>query len=289
MTVVISCAVRALNRWIRLWRPGRSTDASEGENMTTPEENGLLAGTFWQVDTPDRRVPGHLKVTGQPVLDVLGRLFDERANRVQVSPTGGVTITYSGDPDDLVADFEPRTIHGELEDGTRVSIVGAQGGKKRSTGLFDMEYRQEFRTIRHVILDEHVDDRQVYASCCFSVVGPHWWRSEDGEASTSDGGRLVVTREGDTRWSEFIPLHPLTVRDFDRWVLSPIATLASLLTANRAEAVHLHVRLTDASPWRKVYRKKSRHHLRVTSSWMQAISVPTDAPGGSISGNEATR
>jgi ApeA N-terminal domain 1 len=224
--------------------------------MTTPEENGLLAGTFWQVDTPDRRVPGHLKVTGQPVLDVLGRLFDERANRVQVSPTGGVTITYSGDPDDLVADFEPRTIHGELEDGTRVSIVGAQGGKKRSTGLFDMEYRQEFRTIRHVILDEHVDDRQVYASCCFSVVGPHWWRSEDGEASTSDGGRLVVTREGDTRWSEFIPLHPLTVRDFDRWVLSPIATLASLLTANRAEAVHLHVRLTDASPWRKVYREE---------------------------------
>ena len=127
--------------------------------MTTSGDSQLLDGTFWQRDTPDRRCTGQLTITGQPVLEVLELLFDERSYRIHLSPHGGKTISYSGDADDLVADFQPRTIHGELENGTRVSIIGAQGGRKRSTQLFDMQDRQELRTIRHVLLDEHADER----------------------------------------------------------------------------------------------------------------------------------
>jgi hypothetical protein len=103
---------------------------------------------------------------------------------------GAVTVSHSGDPEDLVADWEPRNIHGQLADGTPVSIIGAQGGKKRSTQLFDLEYRQVFGTIRHVIL-AYVDDRQTFAHCRFRLDGPNWFRYADGEAVTSDGGRLV--------------------------------------------------------------------------------------------------
>ncbi|SKT84152.1 Uncharacterised protein [Mycobacteroides abscessus subsp. massiliense] len=39
-------------------------------------------------------------------------------SRETVNKHGGTTISYTGDPEDSVADFEPRDIHGVLEDGT---------------------------------------------------------------------------------------------------------------------------------------------------------------------------
>lgn len=214
-----------------------------------------LNGVFWQTDTPGRRVPGILTITGRPLLETLGRIFDERAYVVDVSSRGGVTVSHSGDPEDLVADWEPRNIHGQLSDGTPVAIVGAQGGKRRSTQLFDPEYRQVFGTIRHVIL-AYVDDRQIFARCRFRLDGPNWFRYADGEAVTSEGGRLVGTTTDGEHWFEFTPAQPMTVSEFDRWVLHPIETLASLVTSNRAEAANLYVCLTADSPWQRVYRQE---------------------------------
>jgi hypothetical protein len=48
----------------------------------------------------------------------------------------------------------------------------------------------------------------------------------------------------------------MTVSEFDRWVLHPIETLASLVTSNRAEAANLYVCLTADSPWQRVYRQE---------------------------------
>lgn len=48
-------------------------------------------------------------LTDSPILEILGRIFDERSNRVTISEHGGTTISYTGDPEDSVADFEPRT------------------------------------------------------------------------------------------------------------------------------------------------------------------------------------
>lgn len=215
-----------------------------------------LAGEFWQTDTPERRVSGELRLVGGPVLETLGRLFDERAYVVDVSPRGGVTISHSADPEDVVADWEPRNIHGVLADGTPVSVVGAQGGKKRTTQLFDWEYRQEFGTSRHALLGVHVDEQQVYAGCRFRLDGPNWFRHNDGDAITSDGGRITAATKGAERWLEFIPNEPLTIADFDRWVLNPVETLALLVTTNPAESADLQVRLAADSPWLKVYREE---------------------------------
>ncbi|TDK86066.1 hypothetical protein EI067_30370 [Mycobacterium paragordonae] len=222
--------------------------------MTTQETSRALNGTFWQSDTPDRPVPGQLTLAGRPALEAIGQIFIESANTVDLDADGMVRcLRVSGNSDALVADFEPRNIHGELDDGTLVSVVGAQGRRKINNPI-DVPYRQSFRTMRHVILHEHVDERQRFESCKFRVVGPQWWQVDDERSRTSDGGQLAIVDVGGDRWFEFTPTQSLTVSDFDRNVLSPARTLASLVTDNPSTTTELHVRRAENSPWRKVHR-----------------------------------
>jgi hypothetical protein len=220
-----------------------------------PETPARFDGVFWQIETPERQVRGVLELRdgADPVLETVGGIFDERAYRITVSEHGGVTIAHSGNPDDLVADFLPRNINGQLSDGRRVSLVEAQGGVDPNS-FMGRQYRQRFRRVRHAVMDEHVDGAaQRYAGFKFEVRGSGWWRRPDEEAQTEDGSRLRVTWEDDSRSFEFHPASPLTFREVDPTVLSPIMTLMSLVTDNPAAIGGLHVRLADDGPWRKVY------------------------------------
>jgi len=124
----------------------------------------------------------------------------------------------------------------------------------KRASMMSLDYRQGFTTMRHIILNEHIDDRTPFYSCRFRVTGPIWLEAEDEVAMTSDGGRLVVIRDGSECWFEFTPPEPLTIKDFGRWVLSPIATLASIITSNPADGIDLYARLRAESPWRQVHR-----------------------------------
>jgi hypothetical protein len=133
-----------------------------------------------------------------PVLETVGAIFDERAYRITVSEHGGTTIAHSGNPDDLVADFQPRNIHGEVDDGRQVSLVEAQGHADPNS-FMSPQYRQKFRA-RHVVIDEHVDGAaQRYAGFKFHVEGSGWWRRPDEQAQTNDGSRLLLTWEDDSQ------------------------------------------------------------------------------------------
>lgn len=225
--------------------------------MVTPEVSQQLAGTFWQVETPEITAPGNLTLdAGRPGLEIVGQLFVERARYVEIGDDGLVrALGVAGRPHDRVADWAPRNIHGVLDDGTLVSVVGAQGGMKRTLDFKDPRYRQEFRTVRHVILNEHVDDQTRYHSCRFRVTGPIWYTQNRSEANTSDGGNLVVTHEGDSCLFEFIPAEPMTIKDLHELVLSPTRTLASVVTANQAGTNDFHVRSVAGSPWRQVFEE----------------------------------
>jgi hypothetical protein len=220
-----------------------------------PETPIRFEGVFWQIETPERQVRGVLELRDgeDPVLETVGAIFDERAYRITISEHGGVTIAHSGNPDDLVADFQPRNIHGQLSDGRRVSLVEAQGGADPNS-FMGRQYRQRFRRVRHAVMNEHVDgDAQRYEGFKFEVRGSGWWRRPDEEAQTEDGSRLRVTWEDDTRSFEFFPASPLTFREVDPTVLNPITTLMSLVTDNPAAIGGMHVRLAKDGPWRKVY------------------------------------
>lgn len=91
-----------------------------------PGSTDSLEGTFWQIDAPERQVRGQLTIAPAPVLETLGPIFEERAFRIETSPQGGTTIIDGGNSDDLVADWSPRDIHGVLDNGREVSVIGAQ-------------------------------------------------------------------------------------------------------------------------------------------------------------------
>lgn len=241
--------------------------------VTEPDKHQSLAGTFWQVETPDCRVAGALTLdVNRPALETVGRLFVERSISVEFRADGAIRrIGVGGSSDDRVADWEPRNIHGALDNGTLVSIVGAQGRMMRSKSIMDLSaYRQEFRTLRHVVLNEHVDNRTTYQSCRFRVTGPIWYLPQPSETSTSESGQLVVTQEGDSCLFEFTPNEPMTIKDFEAHLLSPVRTLASIVTFNPAGTRDLSVRLNAAAPWREVHRPdqsvpRGTHELLGTS------------------------
>ena len=219
-----------------------------------PETPIRFEGVFWQIETPERQVRGVLELSdgADPALETEGAIFDELAYRITVSERGK-TIAQSGNPDDLVADFQPRNINGQLSDGRRVSLVEAQGAADPNS-FMGPQYRQRFRVVRHAVMDELVDGAaQRYAGFKFDVRGSGWWRRPDEEAQTGDGSRLRVTWEEDSRSFEFFPASPLTFREVDATVLGPIRTLMSLVTDNPAAIGGLHVRLAEDGPWRKVY------------------------------------
>ncbi|ULP40049.1 hypothetical protein MJO55_28315 (plasmid) [Mycolicibacterium rufum] len=231
-----------------------------------------MEGTFWQIDAPERQVRGQLTIAPAPVLETLGPIFEERAFRIETSPQGGTTIIDGGNSDDLVADWSPRDIHGVLDNGREVSVIGAQGGMTDPSSSYPPQYRQRFGTIRHIIHDAHVDREHVFYAGRFRLTGPNWLRHADGHADTTDGGRLVSLNDGGSQWFEFTPAEPMSVLDYDRAVLHPTETLATLFTSHPAEAVELAVRQSPAGPWLLVHRYEqpapTGHHELFDASYL---------------------
>jgi hypothetical protein len=184
------------------------------------------------------------------------------------------TISYGGDSDDHVADWSPRDIHGVLDDGREVSLIGAQGGKASDDIGSSQHYRQWFGTIRHAIFDTHVDREHPFSACRFRLTGPNWFRHTDGQATTVEGGDINSVTEGRDHWFEFTPIAPMSVLDFDTAVLHPVETLATLLTSSSAEAVELSVRHSPNSAWLRVHRHErpapTGHHELFDASYLTA-------------------
>lgn len=226
-----------------------------GSVHTRPMEP--MDGTFWQIDTPERHTPGNLVVGGDdaPALETEAAIFIERQFKVLSRTTTGSVIAHSGDPEDLVADFEERTIHGDLADGRPVTLVQAQGGTRRLGFLRDpSQGSQQFRA-RYAVIGELVTVEQLYQAIRFRVVGPSWWGAAEDDAQTSDGGRLRFYRDDEgARWFEFTPSVPMTFGDLDSGVINAVTTLTQLATMGDAADAGVHVRLEADGPWRDVHR-----------------------------------
>jgi hypothetical protein len=210
------------------------------------DTHNYVSGVFWQAETPDRQAEGRLELENAdlPSLLVTTPLFDERTYKVTRSATG-MTIATSADQYARVADFEPRTVWGELSNGAAASAIGAQGGRR---GL-GFDFSQQFRC-RRVVVGAHVDGQQEYAATRFCLAEPHWPLPR-GEATTNDGSTLRVLspdQNDDKQWIEFEPTQPATLNYFDWQVMNPITTLYALVTANSMVHRDVWVRLNKDSP-----------------------------------------
>lgn len=216
-----------------------------------------MDGTFWQIDTPERWAAGKLRAGGdeRPTLVTDRAIFTERQFSVSRTPTGGATIALSGDPEDHVADFQERTIHGELADGTLVTLVHAKGGSRGLGYLLDpSEARQQFRA-PYALIGELVTPEQQYRAVRFQVVGPFWWDAAEGEARTRAGARLrTYSGNQGARWIEFTGSSPMTFGDLDSGVVNAVTTLTRLATDNDATDADVQVQLEPNGPWREVHR-----------------------------------
>ncbi|EHB46422.1 HEPN domain-containing protein [Mycolicibacterium vinylchloridicum] len=223
--------------------------------MAAPHPAVHFKGIFWQVQTPERAVTGELTLSrSRPALEVIGQLFVERSVEVDIDDNDFVRrIGVRGRAADRVSDWEPRNIHGTLDDGTPVSMVQAQGRLKRPLDVTDFRYRQRFTTLRHVVLGEHIDDQTAFYGCRYRITGPIWYEQALTEADTADGGHVRVTHEGDTCLMEYVPTKPMTIKDLSERVLSPSRTLASIVSHNPSGTNDFAVRLTADSPWREVH------------------------------------
>ena len=216
-----------------------------------------MDGTFWQSDTPERRAAGKLLVGGddRPTLVTDRAIFTERKFSYSRTATGGSMIALSGDPEDQVADFQERTIYGELTDGTPVTLAYAQGGSRRLGFLrHPSEASQQFRAT-YAVIGELVTAEQPYRAIRFQVVGPYWWSANEDDARTSDSGHLHTYRDDEgARWFEFTAAAPMTFRKLDSGVINAVTTLTQLATMDDAADTDVQVQLEDGGPWREVHR-----------------------------------
>lgn len=77
--------------------------------MSSSQKPQAQNGTFWQVETPERRVSGELTLGEQPALETHQPIFDERAVLAERSPSGVVMrMGVRGSSEARVADWEER-------------------------------------------------------------------------------------------------------------------------------------------------------------------------------------
>lgn len=215
-----------------------------------------LAGKFWQIDTPEQTTRGQLLIGGDddPTLTTDRAIFVESRFSFTRTPTGEAMIALSADPEHHIADFQERTIHGELDDGTLVTLAHAQG-RSRSLGFLKepSEARQEFHS-RYAVVGEHVTPEQAYHSIRFQIVGPSWWGEVEDDAPLANGGHLRIYDDNGARWFEFEGATATTFRDLESGVINAVATLAELATMSEATDADVQVRIAAGTPWRIVDR-----------------------------------
>ena len=123
----------------------------------------------------------------RPTLATDKAIFIEKQFSFTRTPSGGAMVAMSGDPEHHVADFQERTIHGELTDGSRITLVHAQGGS-RSLGflLEPSQARQQFRA-RYAVIGEHVGRNR-----CTTRLGFKWSGRLGGEMPRTRRNALGV-------------------------------------------------------------------------------------------------
>ena len=190
----------------------------------------------------------------RPTLATDKAIFIEKQFSFTRTPSGGAMVAMSGDPEHHVADFQERTIHGELTDGSRITLVHAQGGS-RSLGflLEPSQARQQFRA-RYAVIGEHVGAEQVYHAIRFQVVGPSWWGDAEDEAQCPGGGHLCTYYDNGARWFEYTGSAPTTFSDLDSGVINAVTTLTQLTTMEDATDANVQVRIEPQGAWRTVDR-----------------------------------
>lgn len=186
----------------------------------------ISTGTFWVNE--NQRVTGRLEIDDDERFRLKLDQFMEMPRQVTRE---GDAFAYSTEPEHIVADYQPRTIHGKLADGTIVSLLGAHMEQGPTLSLHFQVYTGETR-----IVGEHIADDFA------PVNGIRWaWNvalSDFGESAPSEtvDGPLAGSlsfwepegQDGNQGGLAFTATQPVSLRDLRQYVQASSGQLIGL-------------------------------------------------------------
>lgn len=212
-----------------------------------------ITGRFWDVAV-GTQADGIFEVEeeGKPCVQVLTPIMTEKSVVREVKSENEYSVTYKGDAASIVADFQPRTIYGESEDGRKISLLRAQGGYRDSRLQFGTG--QLFRA-QYAIVGAHVDLNQKYFQARYSVEGLWVNRLMGAQArfESIEGGEVSIYEEDGLAWLQFEIATGGRIREYGDMAFLPFQTLSSLALGKDLRASSVQMKLNSDSPWLDFY------------------------------------
>lgn len=191
-------------------------------------------GWFWHAETPNLDAPGRLTYPSweMPVLQLEATIVEQPSIR---GIRGG--LIDMGDPDDIVRDFHPITIHGTTSMGEALTLFGAypQGP-------------QQYRA-KHAIFGAHLEENQRFAAVRYQIDNDVLWSNIAETTVSGDLGSLTCQRDSGGTWFVFVPSEPMSLRDLGRRVLIASRTLARLALQRELVLGPAFVQDAEGSAW----------------------------------------
>lgn len=199
-------------------------------------------GTFWSVDD-GRKSQGKLSRAQRRFTLKLESEVVSSITRVTTMLNGTTMTTVSADPALVVVDFEPRSILGELTDGSLITFLDAH----LDQGMFHQSF-----TGHRVVWGGHLPADPEFVSVRF--VPPSWqlWAGLVGSATCDDSkpvGRLSGEVQDDQLWIEFASEVRMSLSSLESLVWHSAVTFMRLWCNAPLRLQRVEIRPSSESPW----------------------------------------
>lgn len=175
-----------------------------------------VEGWFWHPDTPDKDVPGKLVCSDWqlPALQLDAVIVEPKS--IRGLRNGLIDM---GDPDDVVANFQPITIHGTVTEGNQPLTIFAAN-----------PHGPQYYSASHAVIGGHFADEEVtFEAVRFQLDNDALWSHlRDAAPATGDLGTVSRVALDGSEWFVFRANEPMTLRDLGRRALIACRSAARL-------------------------------------------------------------
>ncbi len=203
-----------------------------GNDMGEPLVSAAMRGDFWLADDPARRLQGEvdfaagvLTVHGAELVDCVESSHDPQKDLTTLEPRGDMETRY--------------LVHGETEDGTRVSVTEAvRGGCHHGAGS------QNFLFLV-ALLGGHVSSGEHYNAAVLTLPEAlASWLAHAGETALvlGDAEQAHIRLSDDVR---FIYSTGASLQWFERTLVNPLLALGTIVVGRRVSASQLEMSTLD--------------------------------------------
>ncbi|MFY2786611.1 hypothetical protein BH92_07815 [Rhodococcoides fascians A21d2] len=201
------------------------------DNDTDPQP---LRGTFWLASDSLNSVRASLQYRDgtEALLTVDGQITPGRSQLRHTTGSSATTIR-APHPDDAVADFEPVTVHGTLEDGTALTLLDT---RIMSSPLWPPRSPQQRATVQTTVRGAHLTGPEhQFHSIRFSVDIPGGWdhlaADSSGKYAVAEGISFTVIEDTAGRLLfEYVSSSPRSLLELRMSASNAIAGLVQLCT-----------------------------------------------------------